>query len=100
MKVDNSGIGEVLRSQQRPQTDDAKAAKGRAERPRGKKALELSGVSRQLAAIKARADGIGDIRPDKVERARLRLAAGFYDSPRVKDSLARRLASVLKKLIG
>jgi hypothetical protein len=43
-------------------------------------------------------DALPDIREDKVEEARKRLAQGYYNSPEVVDKIAGKLGSVFSKI--
>jgi hypothetical protein len=61
-------------------------------------ALKLDSLRATLAAAERAAADVPDVRADKVADARARLATGQYDTAAVREELAGRLGSVLRRL--
>ncbi len=58
----------------------------------------LSRTSQLISMAKVAAGKISDIREDRVEDVKRRLADGYYDSPEVQDELAARITDHLKRI--
>ena len=58
---------------------------------------DVKGEARQVKEARQEIDNIPDVREDRVEQAKRRVAAGFYDLQATQDEIGRRLA---ENLIG
>jgi hypothetical protein len=98
MKIDNNvNIGQANPSSGKQPADAVDGGRGeRANGAPGEETSRVSALARQIADAKRIADGLPDVRPEKVALARERLASGFYDRPEVRDVLVGRLAALVK----
>ncbi len=60
----------------------------------------VSALARRIAEARLAAERIPDVRADRVERARARLAAGDYDRREVADVVAARLLPRVRESSG
>jgi|GEM_PF-5758690 len=77
---------------------------GRPDRPdpssRSGDSSHVSTLAKQIAKARRVADQLPDVRTNLVERARARLAGGFYDSDSVKDAVAEHLIDQVRESSG
>ncbi len=96
MKInDNVNVGKLNQStQQQPvegtRSEETSGAKGQAG-----DSSRVSSLARQIAEARRVADGLPDVRADKIVLARERLASGFYDTPEAKEALVDKLVALV-----
>ena len=56
-----------------------------------KKAKELSSSSSDVEAVARHVDALPDVRAEKVQEAKEKIASGYFNSPNFEDKLAERL---------
>ena len=90
-----------------PQKPDTEARTGAAdnasvEQKRTTEKAEISDAAHDLMHLRQAVDtgraalaALPDVRQDKVEQAKTRLAQGYYDSPAVRDEIAAKLDKVI-----
>ena len=97
MKInDNLNVGQLNQSSQKNPVDNKSPEKGAVNQEHAGDSSRVSSLARQIANAKAVADGLPDVRGDKVALARKRLAAGYYDTPEAKEVLVDKLVSIIK----
>lgn len=99
MKINNISRGRIRELDDRKDIQPGETEKSKSETG-GVKRTE-SGISRLgqiVSRAKIEAEGVEEVRDDKVEQARERLESGYYDKEEVKEEIASRLAEKLKEL--
>jgi flagellar biosynthesis anti-sigma factor FlgM len=58
---------------------------------------QVSPLAQQIAEAKRVADSLPDVRADRVELAKQRLSAGYYDTPEAKEEIVSKLAQLIRE---
>jgi flagellar biosynthesis anti-sigma factor FlgM len=98
MKIDNNvNIGQTNpSSQQKPADAVDKSIREQTTGSAGGDSSRVSSLARQIAETKQIADGLPEVRADKIAQAKTRLASGFYDSAEAREVLVDKLAALVK----
>lgn len=96
MKIDNTtGVGMLEQSSRQEPLEETRKDPVGESRPQGDSS-NVSDLARQIAEARRVADEIPDVRADALERARTRLAQGFYESPEAREILVSKLAELIR----
>ncbi len=98
MKIDNNvNIGQTNPStHQKPADAVDKATGEQTTGSAGGDSSTVSSLARQIAEARQIADGLPEVRADKIAQAKARLATGFYDSVEAREVLVDKLAALVK----
>ncbi len=100
MKIDsNLNVGGLHKAAQQTPAEQARNERA-GQTGRGSDSSHVSNLARQIAEARRAADTLPDVRADRVEQARARLASGYYDSDEVKNAVASRLIDRVRESSG
>ena len=101
MKINNINQGKIggLRGEKDLRSEDVGSRREGAAVQRSTES-DLSSVGRLASRARAEAEGIEDVRPDRIAEVQAKLEAGAYDTDEVKERVVAKLAERLRSLFG
>ena len=100
MKINNINQGKIkeLAGDKNVQSNE-KAGSGKKHAVPSRATGDVSSLSRLVSRARIESEKVSEVRPEKVEEAKQKIARGFYDTDEVKSKLVGKLAERLRTIM-